>query len=173
MSNILITFFAYFIHKIFGEFNFSKHPIVLIKEMITFFEETFYKDSVLRGSLFVMLMLVSISIASISIYLYLSYLPMAINVVISSFIASMFITRKLPYDSTKNLNDGVVAPIFYLLFLGLPGIILYRTIGTMDSMLEHKNDRYEKYIKPTAILNDIVNYIPLKITAVIISKKLT
>ena len=68
----------------------------------------------------------------------------------------------------ENLSDGVVAPIFYLILFGLPGIIIYKAINTMDSMVGYRNKRYENYGKVAAILDDIVNYIPARITAVLI-----
>ena len=68
----------------------------------------------------------------------------------------------------ENLGDGVIAPLFYLTLFGLPGIILYKAVNTMDSMVGYRNQRYENYGKVAAILDDIVNYIPSRITAVLI-----
>jgi len=68
----------------------------------------------------------------------------------------------------ENLSDGVVAPMFYLLFFGLTGIIIYKTINTMDSMVGYRDKRYEKFGKVAARLDDIANYIPARLTAVLI-----
>lgn len=68
----------------------------------------------------------------------------------------------------ENLSDGVIAPLFYLILFGLPGIIIYKTVNTMDSMIGYKNQRYEKYGKAAAILDDILNFIPSRITALLI-----
>jgi len=68
----------------------------------------------------------------------------------------------------ENLSDGVIAPIFYLLLFGLPGIVIYKAINTMDSMVGYRNEKYEKYGKVAAKLDDIANYIPSRITAVLI-----
>ena len=68
----------------------------------------------------------------------------------------------------ENLSDGVVAPLFYLLLFNLPGIVIYKTINTMDSMVGYKNERYEKFGKIAAKLDDVANYIPSRITAVFI-----
>jgi adenosylcobinamide-phosphate synthase len=68
----------------------------------------------------------------------------------------------------ENLSDGVVAPLFYLLLFGLPGIILYKTINTMDSMVGYKNKRYEKFGKVAAKLDDLANFIPSRLTALLI-----
>ena len=68
----------------------------------------------------------------------------------------------------ENLSDGVVAPLFYLFFFGLPGIVLYKTINTLDSMVGYRNDRYEKFGKVAAKLDDVVNFIPARLTAFLI-----
>ena len=206
MSNILITIFAYFIDRFYGEFKSIKHPVVYMGEMITFFEEHYYKKDVFRGVHLVMFMIFVFGSTSILLEEFLSYLPTLLNIIISSVIASTFIAHRMLYDSVKdvltsknkkhaismlvsrdtddmtysdinrasietyaeNLSDGVIAPMFYLLFFGLPGIIIYKTINTMDSMVGYKNEKYEKYGKAAAILDDIVNYIPSRLTAVLI-----
>jgi adenosylcobinamide-phosphate synthase len=68
----------------------------------------------------------------------------------------------------ENLSDGVVAPLFYLLLFNLPGIVIYKAVNTMDSMVGYRNKRYEKFGKCAARLDDILNYIPSRITAVLI-----
>jgi len=68
----------------------------------------------------------------------------------------------------ENLSDGVIAPLFYLILFGFPGIILYKTISTMDSMIGYKNEKYEKFGKVAAITDDILNYIPARLTAFLI-----
>ena len=206
MTNILIALFAYFIDRLFGEFNFIKHPIIIIGETITFFEKRFYKNSIFRGLLLVLFVLSLISIVSISIYYFLNEFSNILNIVISSFLASMFLAHRMLYDSVRevllsqdkkraismlvsrdveqmndsdiykasietyaeNLSDGVIAPLFYLLLFGLPGIIIYKAINTMDSMVGYRNEKYENYGKVAAILDDIVNYLPSRLTAILI-----
>ncbi|MDF1875332.1 cobalamin biosynthesis protein CobD [Sulfurimonas sp. SAG-AH-194-I05] len=68
----------------------------------------------------------------------------------------------------ENLSDGVIAPMFYLLLFGLPGIAIYKAINTMDSMVGYRTPTYEKYGKAAAKLDDVVNYIPSRLTAVLI-----
>ena len=68
----------------------------------------------------------------------------------------------------ENLSDGVIAPMFYLLLFGLPGILVYKAINTMDSMVGYKNQKYELFGKAAALLDDLANYIPSRITAVLI-----
>ncbi|MBL6985641.1 MAG: cobalamin biosynthesis protein CobD [Methylobacter sp.] len=68
----------------------------------------------------------------------------------------------------ENLSDGVVAPLFYLLLFGLPGIAVYKAINTMDSMIAYKTERYFYFGKTAAIVDDIANYIPARLTALLI-----
>ncbi len=68
----------------------------------------------------------------------------------------------------ENLSDGVIAPLFYLLLFGLPGILVYKAINTLDSMVGYRTQRYEKYGKSSAKLDDLVNWIPARITALMI-----
>ncbi|MFA6052455.1 MAG: adenosylcobinamide-phosphate synthase CbiB [Methylobacter sp.] len=68
----------------------------------------------------------------------------------------------------ENLSDGVIAPLFYLLLFGLPGIAVYKAINTMDSMIAYKTERYFYFGKWAAIVDDIANYIPARLTALLI-----
>ncbi|MEQ1558915.1 MAG: adenosylcobinamide-phosphate synthase CbiB [Methyloglobulus sp.] len=68
----------------------------------------------------------------------------------------------------ENLSDGVIAPLFYLVLFGLPGIAVYKAINTMDSMIAYKTERYFYFGKTAAILDDIANFIPARLTALLI-----
>ena len=68
----------------------------------------------------------------------------------------------------ENLSDGVIAPLLYLIFFGIFGIVVYKTINTMDSMVGYRNKRYENYGKAAAILDDVANYIPSRVSAILI-----
>ena len=69
----------------------------------------------------------------------------------------------------ENLSDGVIAPLFYLLLFGLTGAFVYKAINTLDSMVGYRNERYEKFGKFSAKLDDVVNYIPSRLTALLIA----
>ncbi len=69
----------------------------------------------------------------------------------------------------ENLSDGVIAPLFYLLLFGIVGAFIYKAINTLDSMVGYRNEKYENFGKVSAILDDIVNYIPARITAILIA----
>jgi adenosylcobinamide-phosphate synthase len=68
----------------------------------------------------------------------------------------------------ENLSDGVIAPLFYLLLFGLPGIAVYKAINTLDSMVAYKTQRYFYFGKTAAIVDDIANYLPARLTALLI-----
>jgi len=68
----------------------------------------------------------------------------------------------------ENLTDGVIAPLMYLILFGLPGAFAYKAINTLDSMVGYRNPRYEHFGKVAAYLDDIANYIPARITAILI-----
>ena len=65
----------------------------------------------------------------------------------------------------ENLSDGVIAPLFWFALLGAPGMLAYKMINTLDSMIGYKNDRYFYFGKFAARLDDATNYIPARITA--------
>jgi adenosylcobinamide-phosphate synthase len=69
---------------------------------------------------------------------------------------------------SENLSDGVVAPLFYLSIGGIPAAMAYKAINTLDSMVGYKNDKYKYFGWASARLDDIANYIPARITGVII-----
>jgi len=69
---------------------------------------------------------------------------------------------------SENLNDGVIAPLFYFMLLGVPGAMAYKMINTLDSMIGYKNERYIMFGKFAAKLDDIANFIPARITALLI-----
>ncbi len=70
---------------------------------------------------------------------------------------------------SENLSDGVVAPLFYFAIAGIPGIMTYKMINTHDSMIGYKNDRFLHFGRFAAKLDDVVNYIPARITALLIA----
>ncbi|WP_106790856.1 adenosylcobinamide-phosphate synthase CbiB [Aquimarina sp. Aq78] len=66
---------------------------------------------------------------------------------------------------SENLSDGVIAPLFYYALFGVAGAMGYKMINTLDSMIGYKNERYINFGKFAAKLDDVVNYIPARITA--------
>ena len=69
---------------------------------------------------------------------------------------------------SENLSDGVVAPLFYLTIGGLPLAMTYKAINTMDSMVGYKNERYRYFGWASARLDDILNFIPARLTSAFI-----
>ena len=69
----------------------------------------------------------------------------------------------------ENFSDGVVAPVFWLALLGLPGLIAYKAINTADSMIGHRSPRYESFGWASARLDDLVNLIPARLSGFMIA----
>lgn len=67
-------------------------------------------------------------------------------------------------SAAENFSDGVIAPAFWFLIFGLSGIIAYKVINTADSMIGHRNERYEQFGWATARLDDLVNWVPARLT---------
>ena len=190
--------FSYIIDRIFGEFKYITHPVVIMGKYIKMFEKGFYKDSILRG------LILTISLLTI-VFIVISILEYFItNIFILSLIGSTTIASKMLYDSVKdivanpqnikylvsrdtkdlsssdinkasietygeNLSDGVIAPLFYMLLFGLLGAFIYKAINTLDSMVGYRTEKYENFGKVSAKLDDIANYIPSRITALLIA----
>ncbi len=65
----------------------------------------------------------------------------------------------------ENLSDGVIAPMFWFLLLGLPGMMAYKMVNTLDSMIGYKNERYLDFGRIAARIDDMANYIPARLTS--------
>ena len=67
----------------------------------------------------------------------------------------------------ENLSDGVVAPLFWLALLGVPGMMAYKMINTLDSMIGYKTERYKDFGCWAAHIDDVANYIAARLTALL------
>jgi len=177
--------------------SYIKHPVVYMGNFIKYFEKRFYKDSVLHGTLLTISLLFIVFYVTYSITYFISNVYI-LAIIASTGIASKMLydsvkdivsnphnIKYLVSRDTKDLNDsdinkaaietygenfsdGIVAPLFYLFCFGIIGLFIYKAINTLDSMVGYRNERYEKFGKFSAILDDVVNYIPARLTALII-----
>ncbi|MBR1401684.1 MAG: cobalamin biosynthesis protein CobD [Prevotella sp.] len=67
----------------------------------------------------------------------------------------------------ENLSDGVIAPLFWLLLLGVPGMMAYKMVNTLDSMIGYRTERYRQFGTVAARIDDVANYLPARITALL------
>lgn len=67
----------------------------------------------------------------------------------------------------ESTSDGVAAPLFWLLVGGLPGVLIYKAINTADSMIGHKNERYLEFGWASARFDDLLNWVPARLTALL------
>nr|WP_219547995.1 cobalamin biosynthesis protein [Nonomuraea harbinensis] len=67
----------------------------------------------------------------------------------------------------ENTSDAVVAPLFWGVVAGVPGLLAYRVINTLDAMVGHRSPRYERFGWAAARLDDVANYVPARLTGLI------
>lgn len=86
-------------------------------------------------------------------------------------------TEKLPEDEiirgavetiAENIVDGVISPLFYAFLGGAPLALAYKAVNTLDSMVGYKNERYLHFGRASARLDDLANYLPARITGILI-----
>lgn len=67
----------------------------------------------------------------------------------------------------ENLSDGVIAPLFWYFLLGVPGMLAYKMVNTLDSMIGYHNARYKDFGCWAARMDDVANYLPARLTALL------
>jgi adenosylcobinamide-phosphate synthase len=67
----------------------------------------------------------------------------------------------------ENLSDGVIAPLFWFVILGTPGMLAYKMVNTLDSMIGYKTERYRDFGCWAAHIDDVANFIPARLTALL------
>ena len=77
------------------------------------------------------------------------------------------VTKAAVETVAENASDGVIAPLLYMLLGGAPLALTYKAINTMDSMVGYKNERYLRFGRAAAKLDDIANYLPSRIAALL------
>jgi len=79
------------------------------------------------------------------------------------------VARAAIESGAENLSDGVIAPAFWFLIAGLPGLLLYKAINTADSMIGYRNTKYERFGTAAARFDDLLNLIPARLTGLAIA----
>ena len=194
----LTALIAYLTDRTFGEFTFLRHPVIMMGDFIQWFERHFYHDSIWRGVWLALSLLTLIMIVTLPMAIMIDN-PLILGLIASMGIASKMLyesvrdiinhpenirylvsrdTEQLsPSDINKaaietyaeNLSDGVIAPLLYLFCFGIVGLFVYKGINTLDSMVGYKNARYARFGTFSARLDDVANYLPARITAIMIA----
>ncbi len=79
------------------------------------------------------------------------------------------VARSAIESAAENLSDGVIAPAFWFLIGGLPGLLLYKITNTADSMIGHRTERHEHFGWAAARFDDLLNLIPSRLTALLVA----
>jgi adenosylcobinamide-phosphate synthase len=69
----------------------------------------------------------------------------------------------------ENFSDGVVAPVFWTMLFGLPGLFVYKTVNTLDSMIGHLSPRYRSFGWAAARLDDLLNLVPARLSGLLLA----
>lgn len=77
------------------------------------------------------------------------------------------VTRAALESLAENTSDGIIAPLFWGVALGLPGIAAYKAINTLDSMIAHRNARFEEFGRAAAHIDDVANLLPARLSGVL------
>lgn len=200
-----LALLAYSLDLLIGELP-CKHPVMFMGDVISAFEQRFYRDRVTTGLALVLGLISCVYLASVAIVAVSQWLPNWLGLVLLSVCASTGLAMNMLHGSVahiitaeqpklalsylvsrdteamtetdiikaaletwaENLSDGVIAPLFYLLLFGLPGIAVYKAINTLDSMVAYKTPHYINFGKAAALLDDAANYLPARLTAVLI-----
>ena len=78
------------------------------------------------------------------------------------------VTRAAIESAAENFSDGVIAPIFWYMVAGLPGLIIYKAINTADSMIGYRTEKYVDFGWAAALFDDLLNFIPARLSAVLL-----
>lgn len=78
------------------------------------------------------------------------------------------VARAAIESAAENWSDGVIAPAFWFLIAGLPGITVYKMVNTADSMIGHRSPRYAQFGWASARLDDVLNWIPARLSGLLI-----
>ena len=79
------------------------------------------------------------------------------------------VARAAIESCAENFSDGVVAPAFWYLLLGLPGLLAYKAINTMDSMIGHRSPRHHAFGRAAARIDDAANWVPARMAGALIA----
>ena len=79
------------------------------------------------------------------------------------------VVRAAVESAAENFSDGLVAPAFWYALLGLPGILVYKAVNTADSMVGHRNERHGRFGWAAARLDDSLNLLPARLSAILIA----
>lgn len=79
------------------------------------------------------------------------------------------VARSAIESGAENLGDGVIAPALWFLIGGLPGLLVYKIVNTADSMIGYRTPRYAEFGWASARMDDVLNYVPARITALLVA----
>jgi len=86
-----------------------------------------------------------------------------------AYLDSYAVARAGIESLAENFSDGVVAPVFWYVLFGMPGLLVYKAVNTLDSMIGYRNDQYAAFGFTAAKLDDVLNWVPARLAGVILA----
>ena len=191
MTNPIALLVGWVLDLIFGDPQRLPHPIVWFGKAIAFCEHRMNKGAhrKIKGAVTAVGLIVCAFIAIWLLRYYLLHLPSYIIHILDAILIRSLeagraqVARIVGRDTSElsaqevrtaaletlaeNLSDGVIAPLFWFALLGVPGMLAYKMVNTLDSMIGYKTARYKDFGCWAAHIDDIANYIPARLTALL------
>ena len=79
------------------------------------------------------------------------------------------VARAAIESAAENFSDGVIAPAFWFMLLGLPGLLVFKVVNTANSMIGHRSPRYEAFGWASARFDDVMNFVPARLSVLLIA----
>lgn len=141
---------------------------LIINKYILFFYRTFFTVSIFAGG---SLFFECLKVAKLIEHKMIDNARKALSMLVTRDTSSMKeekICETTLETLSENLCDGVIAPLFYLFLGGIPLAMAYKMASTLDSMVGYRNDKYMYFGRTSAKIDDLLNYIPARVTAFLI-----
>jgi adenosylcobinamide-phosphate synthase len=173
----LVLIGAFVLDLAIGDPRWLPHPVVLMGKFIAWGERLLWsgkaRRDLLAGALLSVALIVFSAGTAWGILGLFSFLPsplafIAIVGLASTSLAARGLLEAVSRIEAENTSDGIVAPLFYLALGGVPAAIAYKAVNTLDSMIGYRSDRYFYFGRFAARLDDCLNFIPARITAMLI-----
>ena len=177
---LFVLLIAVIIDRVFGDpewlWRRIPHPIVFIGHSISYFDRHLNSKEMsghsrkLNGCLAIISLLLVTFVITLLRFKSLNEAQLAVSMIVGRDTKKLDrsgICRAAIESLAENSSDGVVAPAFWFLVLGLPGILCYKVLNTADSMIGYRNNRYKDFGWASARLDDLANLIPARLTALI------
>ena len=144
------------------------HPVVAFGKAISFCEHRLNKGNArfLKGAVMSLVLVAGVYLLTLFLLRWAAHYSPGLLLTLQVLLIFYCLAGTAALETlAENLSDGVIAPLFWYMLLGVPGMLAYKMINTLDSMIGYRNERYRRFGCFAARLDDVANYIPARLTA--------